>query len=703
MRGRKPLLIFLIVPLLFLFYSCGGGGSGSSFSPPADTPGLPFSLTLLPSQSIAQTNSSIILNAKVLDGNGVPVPNVLVTFTNLSEPFGLLRGALRALGIIKPIGALSATLANTNSLGIASVSIFSSVVGFATVQAEISNSVGISRAKKTLFFALDVTPASPTLSLHADDGDGTFDEPADFILLKGANDNQRTIRADVLQGSSPVLGATVTFGTDLPFKANADPATKCSDGTNTCSVIFPNGNTSQTNQLGQAFTLLQVNPTAVSNLGTVLNVTAQTTINNQTAFNLLSLFLRAVSVDATKSFLTALPSTIDTTQTSQVTGVVFLNTGAPAPDGTSVNFTVAPKTGSDPSPCGTIDPFQQTTSGATSPATFTPPLTAGVCTVTGKVGGVAIGTVDITVTTALSVQPATQTVDGVNGATGTSAPKFQISGGIAPYTVVSDNTLFPPIVASDGKSFTANVPAGSQPVDVTYTVQDNAGTTVQVKLVITGQGTLTLVPSTLAIDTTGGSGSVTVHYLVSGGKAPYKVFFTLTSPVTPSVANGTTLPIPTTPPINQQSFDVTYSWTGVVTAETFQIIVTDSLGASQSSTITVTGTLPTPTPTPSPTPTPTPATPDFTISCAPAIVDNTTTTSTCTLTALNGFAGPVALTCNPATPTPGASCVLAPAAVVPPTTSTLTYTCGTTGTSAFTVHAVSGTLVHDFAMVADCL
>ena len=113
MRGRKPILIFLIVPLLFLFYSCGGGGSGSSYSPPAETPGLPFSLSLLPSQSIAQTNSSIILSAKILDGNGVPAPNVPVTFTNLSEPFGVIKTSLAKLGLIKSVGILSATVANT--------------------------------------------------------------------------------------------------------------------------------------------------------------------------------------------------------------------------------------------------------------------------------------------------------------------------------------------------------------------------------------------------------------------------------------------------------------------------------------------------------------------------------------------------------------------------------------------------------------
>lgn len=598
MRGRKPLLIFLIVPLLFLFYSCGGGGSGSSFSPPADTTGLPFSLTLLPSQSVAQTNSSIILNAKVLDGNGAPVPNVVVTFTNLSEPFGVLRAALRALGLVKPIGELSAAVATTNSLGIAKVSIFSSTVGFATVQAEISNSVGISRTKKTLLFALNLEPGSPTLRLHADDGDGTFDEPADFILLKGANDNQRTIRADVLDAfGSFAFGATVTFGTDLPFRANGDPATTCSDGTNTCSVVFPNGNTSQTNQLGQAFTLLQVNPTSISNLGTVLNVTAQTTIGNQTAANLLSLFLSPVNVvGPPKSFLTALPSTVGTTQTSKVTAVVFLNTGSPAPDGTSVNFTVAPKTVSDPSPCGTIDPFQQTTSGATSPATFTPPLTPGICTVTGTVGGVTIGTADITVTTALTVQPNSQTVDGVNGATGASAPKFLISGGIAPYTVTSSNTLFPPSAVSASGEFSVNVPTGSQPVNVTYTVKDTAGTTVQATLVITGIGTFSVTPTTFDIDSSAG-GTIDVQYFVSGGKGPYKVFFGLTNFIggtAPTFTqNGNTVPGDSGTEVgpNQATFTVRYTVAAGDKAK-FQVIVVDTVGAFKTSDVNITGTAP---------------------------------------------------------------------------------------------------------------
>lgn len=686
MRGRKPLLIFLIAPLLLLLSGCGGGGSSSSFSPPSDPPGLPFSLTILPSQSIAQTNSSIIINAEVRDGNGAPVPNVAVTFTNLSEPFGVIKTSLAKLGIMKSIGLLSATVATTNSIGIASVSISSTIQGFATVQAEISNSVGISRAKKTFFFATSFDLA-PTLQL-------TTDNP---VLFEGPNDNQSNIIATVRDRFGLLaFGSTVTFGADFAFRVGADPTVVCSDGTKTCSVTFPNGNTGTTNSSGQTSTLVRVDPTFLRDIDTVLNITA--TADNG-AFNLISLLLKPVTISGTNSTLSASPDVVQVTKTSTITAGVVLNTGAPTFDNTAVNFFTT---------CGTIDPFGLTTGGIAT-ATFTAPAAVpagGTCTVSASVAGVPIGTpIPITVVTAFTVLPETQTVDGVNGATGASAPKFQISGGIAPYTVVSDNTLFLPIVASDGKSFSVNVPAGSQPVTVTYTVQDNAGTTVQVKLVITGQGALALTPTTLAINTTGGAGSVTVHYLVSGGKAPYTVFFTLTSPVTPSIANGTTLPLPTTPPINQQSFDVTYSWTGVVTAETFQMIVVDSLGASQTSTNTVTGTLPTPTPTPVPTPTPTPTpAPDFTVACVPGILTPPgVATSVCTVTALGGFSSPVVLSCS-AIPAPlaASSCAFSVPVLVSGTSS-LTFTCvGGPGSAAFTVNGTSGSTVHNAAMAVTC-
>lgn len=578
MRGRKPLLIFLIVPLLFLLYSCGGGGSGSSYGPPSDTPGLPFSLTLLPSQGIAQTNSSIILNAKVLDGNGAPVPNVAVTFTNLSEPFGVIKTALAKLRLIKSVGILSAKVANTDGLGIARVTVSSTTSGFVTVQAEISNSVGVSRAKKTLFFALSIetTTPAPTIGLSIEGGDN--------VLFKGPNDNQRTIRADVFQGSSPVpVGTDVTFGADFPFKTSIGGA--CSDGSSACSVTFPNGNVAKTDSNGVARTLVQVDPASLTNIGSVLNITASVTVNNQSGSNLISLFLSPVTISSTQSSLSASPTVLEanqTTVTSTITAGVMLTSGGPVFDGTTVNFSAT---------CGSVDPFAQTTSGIAT-AKFIAPATvpsSGKCTVSASAAGVSIGSVDIRITRLLAVQPGTQSVSGVAGGTAI----FTIFGGSPGYTVTSPN---PAIafngtagngiwnVTNSGGTFTVTVPAGAvtAPTNVALTVMDQTGTTVAATLTITGPNPLLITPKVASIATSGSAQTLT--FTISGGTGGYvttssdpsKAFNASGTPA-PGVWAGT--PITVTFPANVAAGDVTLN-------------VFDSLGNTTTATITILGPAP---------------------------------------------------------------------------------------------------------------
>jgi len=519
MRGRKPLLIFLIVPLLLLFSGCGGGGSGSSYNPPGEPQGVPFVLTLTPSQTIAQTNSSIILSAKVLDGNGVPVPNLQVTFTNLSEPFGVIKTALAKLRIIKAVGILSATVANTNSLGIARVTLSSTTTGFATVQAEISNSVGVSRAKKTVFFALSLEPqATPplTIDLSIQGGDNT--------LFKTPNDNQRIIVAEVLQGSSPVpTGTNVTFGADFPYRTSVGGT--CSDGSTTCSVTFPNGNVAMTDASGMASTLVQVDPAGFTNIQSVLNITASATVNSQSASNLISLFLSPVTISSTNSSLSASPTVLpanQTTTTSTITAGVALTSGGPVFDGTTVNFSAT---------CGSLAPFAQTTGGIAT-ATFTAPATVpsgGICTVSASAAGVSIGSVNITITAPLvplSVQPGTQSISGVAGGTAV----FTIFGGVAGYTVTSPN---PAIafnvtkgngiwnVTNSGGTFTVTVPPNAVTTDtnVALTVIDQAGTTVAATLTITGPNPLLITPNIASIASSGSAQTLTFN--ISGGVAPY--------------------------------------------------------------------------------------------------------------------------------------------------------------------------------------
>ena len=183
---KKVIILLTLLALCIGTFSCGQG-AGSSSHPHGENQGIISVVTLSPSQSIAQTNAFIYLHARVLDGNGVPVKNQDVTFTNLTEPFGVIQKFLKIVGIHKSAHILSASTVKTDDLGIATVKITSTTAGFATIQAEVNTGAGIVRDKKTVFFTISlvpVTPSAPTMKLHVDDGDGTFDENDDFNLFK---------------------------------------------------------------------------------------------------------------------------------------------------------------------------------------------------------------------------------------------------------------------------------------------------------------------------------------------------------------------------------------------------------------------------------------------------------------------------------------------------------------------------------------
>lgn len=553
----KKILILLALMALSIsaLGGCGGTGAGSADSPPGENPGVPSIVQLSPSHFIAQTNASITLHAKVLDGNGVPVQNVPVTFTNLSEPFGVISSALKSLGIIKPKIIMSTTVKNTDINGIATVSIRSTIDGFATIQAEVNNGVGFVRDKKTVLFSstfnLPLFSFAPQLFLDVDTN-ASFtspDEPSDFILFKTAGDNQRYIRATVLFDSS-IGGKIITFGSD------------------STDVTYPNG----ANEIavvadsnGQATVLATVNPSALSQVTRTINITA---VAADGASNILTLFLEPVVIDTSASSLSAFPTTVAVNGTSTITATVKIITGGFAPDGTTVNFTAT---------CGTVDPFAQTTDGIAN-ATFTAPATVpsgGVCTVSGKVAGVTIGSANITITAALAVQPGTQTANGITG----DSKTYTISGGTAPYSVASDDPTLP-APSLGATTFTQVVPAGTSARTVTYTVTDSVGSSVAATLKIIGPTSLQILPPVASVVS---SGSITpVTFAISGGTPPYittssdssKAFDTV---VGDGIWNGSPITVNFAP--NPAAGSVTLN-------------VFDSLGATTTATITILGPAP---------------------------------------------------------------------------------------------------------------
>jgi hypothetical protein len=490
---KKYLMLFLLVSIVFSMASCGGGGAGSSSSPPGGDPNVAFYVKLRPSHIVAQTNTFIYFHARVINREGNPIPNIPVYFTNIS-----------------PIGTFDVNppVVNTDQYGYATVKLLSPTEGFATVQAEVNTGSGQVRERRTVFFSVSMN-LTPFMYLDVDgDDDGIYDEDSDYILFENSTDNQVLIRATVFNRfGQRAFGSVVTFGADWPYKIGS--STTCSDGSSACEVTFPNGNTATTNSSGEAFVLVRVDPITIKNVTTILNITASA---DNGAANMVTLELLPVTIDTVT--VSADPSVVEPEGTSTITAAVTLNTGGPAFDGTVVSFTTT---------CGSVTPFAQTTDGAAE-ATFTAPSTEDTCTITATAGGQS-DTVEVIVTTALTVQPGAQSIVG---ATGGSAI-FTIYGGLEPYTVTSNN---PAIaydsaagdgvweVAASGDTFTVTVPAGTPSGSVTLTVRDFAGNTKDVTLTIAAAPAITIVPGSYSVSAGAGG---PFDFTITGGAPSYIV------------------------------------------------------------------------------------------------------------------------------------------------------------------------------------
>ena len=388
---KRFFLSIAVLTFAFAFIGCGGSGEGtrSSSAPPGTDTGVPSVVKLSPANFVALANSSITLSAHVLDGNGTALQNITVVFTKVSGT-----------------GVLSALSAITNSNGIASVVIASSVAGFSSVMAEVSSGTGLLHDTKTVYFSsVSDIDQLPAMLLDVDGNDnGIYNEPGDFKIFENANDAQVLIRAKL--SSLLNLGGTVTFTPD-----------------NTTVVTFPDGKsdkfTAALNPDNEAFVLVKFTPSFTSS---VVNINA--TASNG-SFNMVSLFLKPVTISSVA--VSANPATVLSGGTSTISAFVTTNVGTPVPDGTTVNFT---------STAGSLGtPFAQTTDGVAKTTFTAPTVTADTdVTVTASAGGASgITTVKVKPTTppALAVLPAFAIVDGNVGGKVT----FTVSGGTAPYVV----------------------------------------------------------------------------------------------------------------------------------------------------------------------------------------------------------------------------------------------------------------------------
>jgi hypothetical protein len=432
----------------------------------------------------------------------VPVKNETVIFTKLSS--------IGTITVPKPV---------TDSFGYATADIFSSESGFVTVQAEVNSGTGMVRGRRTVFYTSGSLNLLPSMILDVDaDGDGVYNEPGDFVLLENVTDTEVLVRATVFDrfGFAEPF-SEVIFGADVPYRTEVDGA--CTDGSDTCEVVFPQGVEKFTNSLGQAFVLVRYDANQLRSFQTLFNVLASA---DNGAFNLVTLFVEPVFISSIA--LTANPAIVDIEGTSAITAAVTTNLNAPAPDGTVVSFTTT---------CGAVEPLAQTTDGVAE-VQFTAPSSDGICTVTGTVSGVS-DSVGITVTSDLRITPETQGADGGNG----QVLSFTISGGLAPYTTAStdptsafnDNGAGGG-TANDGirngteggiwstSSISVTIPAGTPSGTVTLNVQDSLGDTVAATITITGAGVLTVTPpGPLDI----ACGGLAANFTITGGLPPYSV------------------------------------------------------------------------------------------------------------------------------------------------------------------------------------
>lgn len=446
---RKKLIIknlALLASVIFIAFSLSscGGGAGSLDPIGGQNPGVPSKVELAPSSFIGQTNGSITFNAKILDGNGKPIPNIAVHFTNLSS-----------------VGVLNPTVAYTDNSGIAIANVFSTTSGFVTVLAQVYTGTGQVRDRKTVFFtAQDVLRVSMDMDVDSVPGNAVFNEVPDFTLFENDADDEVKVVATVRDmGGLPVGGGwSVTWSashTEATF-VRKDP---------------------ETNVYGRAEAVVKVVPASIRNTDTHVNIAAYA---GNGAANMITLFLRPVVPDPTTSYLTANPPVVNRNGTSTITAVVMLNTGSRAPDGTTVNFRVTCDPNDYP---GLVTPFAQTTGGVAT-ATFTAPPVAAECTITAKVAGIIIGTVKVTVQAPLSIFPSAMTLD-LDGSSAPTTGTFEIVGGVPPFSIISSNTTIATVApaTTTGRTFTVTAVA---PGTATITVRDNLGATAS--------ATVTVVP-----------------------------------------------------------------------------------------------------------------------------------------------------------------------------------------------------------------
>lgn len=425
----KRLSILLVLILCIAVSGCGGGGSTTGNAPdnPNPTnPGQTVKVELTTSNRIVQTGNTIQLIGRALDANGKGVSGVAIVFTSTG------------------VGTLSSNYQITNSDGYAYAGVFSSVAGSATVRAFNQN----------LSHSLDVYFADGEiknkLKLSVDrNGNNVFDEAVDFTISGTTGEKVKTRVTYTDGGGAPLANKTVKVFS------------------NSTSVVFENPNL-KTDNYGNASTFMtfvnQLNTIYVDVVGEADDGTVGSVSLKVQTFVLGEMLIYADKVS------------IKNDETATVTACLYSDLGQPIKmKELKINFGVSP------SDAGEILPFAFTNENGCASDTFKP-LKDGDTKVTASF---ADKKSELTIKVTKTVKPLT-VIPSSPSVKKDSTVLIMISGGVAPYTVIS---LHPELtdpdswaVANDGGTFGVK---GEAEGSATLVVKDSVNTMVQVTLTIT--------------------------------------------------------------------------------------------------------------------------------------------------------------------------------------------------------------------------
>jgi hypothetical protein len=367
----------------------------------------------------------------------------------------------------------------TDGSGMATVALFSSTPGFATVQAEVGSGAVNVRDKKTVYFSvfdfrIPGQATVPTLTLAVDsNNDGTYNDPSDFFLSSG----EAIVRATVLDGSgAPVANDTVMFAAD------------------STEVTFPDGDSKVTNSDGQAFVRIKVVPSEARNFNTPVNISALSITTG--AANVLTLFVTPIEVG--QLAVIAQPPTVASGGSSTISATALTTTGSLVPDGTIVNFTAS---------SGVVEPFAQTTDGIATAAFTAPTLAAGSggrnVTLTASAGGKQATTTVVVTAPPAPTPPPTPTPTPVPALAvtppggsmpcGGASQNFFVTGGTPPYSATAPLSTAPvtitnsPVQSSGGFFTVTTKDCGTLPAStpVSILVIDHTSKIVTVTVTVT--------------------------------------------------------------------------------------------------------------------------------------------------------------------------------------------------------------------------